>query len=452
MPKLPLPIKIEGDPRADQISRINEITAVGRGNWFALLAYLAFAGVTILSVDDLDFFLASRQTTLPLVGVAIPTFSFFVFGPVLGTALYIYLHLHIRKLAEALCLPKSTDPDIGPLENQVSTWLLNDFILRLRNDGSCLERPLDSLADLATLSLVWLAGPVVMIGFFTRSLPAHSLLLTSAIWGLAVLTLVVGLVSYLSVQQAANGRRATGVDRPRNLSLLVGLLLGVGATIGAVKTEFGCIATSDRHWACPLLASADLRDVTFATLPPETLNYEDARFSYRETWCAQYGYPAEVCHRLAPRSAESWSDLAPSMENWCIDEALSVELCVERLQIREIIFESAWSAYRATVYAAATPPDLSGADLRNARFNRANMIGVDLSDARLNGATFVNAVLQGVDMSRASLDNANLVGADLQGARLFAATLNGSDLQFSNLIDVDLTRATGFGTRFDNAN
>src|SRR5688572_15149934 len=93
------------DPTEAQIARIDALTATGRTNWFALLAYLAFVLVTTLGVEDVDFFVDTRPTDLPLVGVAIPTFSFFVFAPILGAALYIFLHLHIRKVSEALAEP-----------------------------------------------------------------------------------------------------------------------------------------------------------------------------------------------------------------------------------------------------------------------------------------------------------------------------------------------------------
>jgi hypothetical protein len=70
-----------------QIARINQISAIALTSWLALLGYLAFIGVTLLGVEDADFFVPARQTDLPLVDVAIPTFSFFLFAPILAAAL-----------------------------------------------------------------------------------------------------------------------------------------------------------------------------------------------------------------------------------------------------------------------------------------------------------------------------------------------------------------------------
>ena len=85
-----------------QIERINQVSAMARTSWITLLAYLAFVGVTLLAVEDADFFVPSRQTQLPLVDVSIPTASFFVFAPILAAALYVYLHIILLKLWDAI--------------------------------------------------------------------------------------------------------------------------------------------------------------------------------------------------------------------------------------------------------------------------------------------------------------------------------------------------------------
>jgi hypothetical protein len=69
---------------ARHLDRIAEIARNVRATWFILLGVLAFAGVTLLGVEDADFFAVGRQTALPLVGVEIPTRSFFRTAPVSG--------------------------------------------------------------------------------------------------------------------------------------------------------------------------------------------------------------------------------------------------------------------------------------------------------------------------------------------------------------------------------
>jgi hypothetical protein len=53
------------DEQQRQIARINELSAIARTSWLALLAFLAYIGITLLAVEDADFFVPSRQTSCP---------------------------------------------------------------------------------------------------------------------------------------------------------------------------------------------------------------------------------------------------------------------------------------------------------------------------------------------------------------------------------------------------
>ena len=125
-----------------QIDRINELSQLARTAWFSLLGYLVFVGITLLGVKDADFFVPSRQTELPLVGVQIPTASFFWIAPILGAALYTYLHLFLIKLWDAHADARTTDADA------THHWLVNDFVLIRKRDPTARARPLACLTDL----------------------------------------------------------------------------------------------------------------------------------------------------------------------------------------------------------------------------------------------------------------------------------------------------------------
>lgn len=194
-------------PPIDPIARIDALTATGRANWLGLLAYLSFALITTLGVEDVDFFVDSRQTQLPLVNVSIPTFSFFVFAPILGAALYAYLHLHIRKVTEAL----AEVPPGPPLpEERIKPWLLNDFVLRQRpdRDRAIRRRPLDALAGLTTWFLVWSLGPLVLGLMWVRTWPAHNLWLSLLCAACLMISLYAGAMSWTKMRQDLGHRLA----------------------------------------------------------------------------------------------------------------------------------------------------------------------------------------------------------------------------------------------------
>lgn len=99
-----------GRPRAGRhdwppelaLERIEAISQNARATWFALLGLLTFVMVTLLGVDDVDFFGYGRETQLPLVGVSVPTSLFFYAAPFLTAAVYAYFHFYLMKLWDAL--------------------------------------------------------------------------------------------------------------------------------------------------------------------------------------------------------------------------------------------------------------------------------------------------------------------------------------------------------------
>src|SRR5216683_163148 len=96
-------------------------------------------------------------------------------------------------------------------------------------------------------------------------------------------------------------------------------------------------------------------------------------------------------------------------------------------------------------------PDLSGAELSNAKLRLADLSGATLSNANLSGANlsrvyFREATLRNADLSRADLRNAILIEANLSEANLSRATLRNADLteanlRLANLSEADLSRA-----------
>ncbi len=89
---------------------------------------------------------------------------------------------------------------------------------------------------------------------------------------------------------------------------------------------------------------------------------------------------------------------------------------------------------------------LNGADLREARLEKAVLIeahlqGAILNKAKLQGAPLREACLQGASLNKAQLQGASLYKAHLQGAFLIKAQLQGSVLYSANLQEAVLHRA-----------
>jgi hypothetical protein len=310
-----------------QIARINELSTLARTSWLVLLAFLGYIGITLLSVHDADFFVPSRETELPLVGISIPTFSFFVFAPLLCAALYIYLHIHLLKLFDALaCAPARIDGEA--LGDVIHPWLANDVFLKMRCDSSITERPLSRLSNFASVLLVWVAPPLVLIGFWWRSMPAKEEWLTLFLGINLLIATYAGFSSWLSSQSAAKRTHRRPWPKPwrsvwrRSAGLFFALVIAVlswlrtegdfqyyeNRLMGLSETTFG-ITWFDYN-ECPSgietptwiqklcispLARTDLAGVELVALPESWRSYETARRVFRESWCRREGLNMAVC-------------------------------------------------------------------------------------------------------------------------------------------------------------
>ena len=321
------------DATTTQIERIDTLTRTARTSWFGLISYLAFVGVTLLGVEDADFFIPERQTQLPLVGVSIPTLLFFAIAPALGAALYAYFHLHLLKLWDALndALPPAPNPprrgllshfpplrgyepngpDDRPLGDRIAPWLVTDLALSYRTDGLT-HRPLRWIALLATGFLSFLAGPLVLFFFWLWSMPAHNELLTVVGCGIPLSLSIVTCIS--SWRQMHHRVREVPAITPLMRRLrytaawvgfaavtVVGWLTTEGSFANYAMNYFGHDAASieGKWWADDklnkFLVPASLANVNFVNAPPEFRTHDVDKAAFRRNWCATEEIPP---HRL----------------------------------------------------------------------------------------------------------------------------------------------------------
>ena len=424
----------------DALARIAALSTMARVTWLGLLAYLAFVGITLLAVQDADFFVPSRQTQLPLIQMSIPTAAFFWFAPVLGAALYTYLHLQLIKLWYALAPPPEGPPPTvagRPLGDRVYPWLINDLALSLRRDGAVPPRPLRWLASLVTWVLVWIAGPFVLAGFWWRSMPAHEewLTLFLAVW--LCLALYVGFTSWWTLANCMAGRKP-----PRRWFWTWRAPAGIAAallvaTLSWLRTEGGFDLTTSEstplvRWA--LFAQTDLTGVDLVGKPSDWHDYETARSRFRATWCQREGLDLAICPRLSVRDGHEPEDTRWLRKEWCGEPRnLDDEACTERFRAFREALAAAWTTERGDTVTALPRLDLGGRDLRNAAMADVFLANADISGAQMEGAILRGAWLEGTYLAWARLVGADLREARMEGAYLGLAGLVGADLREARL-------------------
>jgi uncharacterized protein YjbI with pentapeptide repeats len=423
-----------------QIARINELSHAARGSWVTLLAFLGFTGVTLLGVQDADFFVPSRETVLPLVAVRIPTASFFWVAPVLGAALYVYLHLHLEKLWDALAVAPAR-VDGAPLGNYLHSWFGLDLALAMKGGGALQPGPMAWLVHLVTRALVWIAGPLVLTGFWWRSMPAHDERLTLTIAAGVVATLYAGITSWWHAVTRLRRPWAAGWESwLAHLAALAGILVLGGASWLAARHDL--TIDRDTPWvgrfmgtrSVSTLVPARLSEIELVQLPDDWRRPEAARLSFREHWCDEEGLPGDVCDRPPDADRPVPPQVVALRKDWCA-ENLHVTDCPGYFREIDARFMADWAEERENARWNLGRLNLAGRDLRRVAAASSTLVGAVLTGSRLEGADLRWAWMEGVDLAQARLDGANLLGAELQQAVLTGASLTGADLRETELED-----------------
>ncbi|MFV0386242.1 pentapeptide repeat-containing protein [Paracoccus sp. (in: a-proteobacteria)] len=423
-------------------------------NWLVLLANLAFALITALGVQDADFFVASRQTQLPLVNVSIPTFSFFICAPILGAALYVYLHLHICKVTEALAKARPTTPN---LEERMTPWLLNDFVLRRRKDRDQVirRRPMDWLAGLATRGLVWWAGPVVLLLMWVRTWPAHSLLLSLVCAACMMISLYAGAMSWAKMQVDMGHRQARWT---RITTMVITLLIvPVGWMTTANSKGFGALPiTLPSTWPVAVISYTGEETGHLTNLQriekwaQEVPAGFDAPVSTRMAawlWKAATGLLVldPVNLEKAPLSVLPFEErdmdisIARYRIAFCERHTVSAIECLKFSEANGAAFQREWSEHRNALIRRIEKPNFHLRELRDGNFSDAELTGIDMTSALVSGARFAGSIMERVELRGAIARKADFGRADLRYATMQRAKLSESVFTNANLSDADLS-------------
>lgn len=232
------------------ITRIDAVIRNAKGIWFLLLGVMTFSAVTILGVEDVDFFAYDRATRLPLVGVEVPVTAFFGFGAVLITAVYVYFHLYLELLWRALAkAPAQIQGE--PLSEHIAPWLVSEWALRTRDwlrkaeaaERAAAPRALGWIGSLMSLALVWLLGPFVLAMFWWRSMPAHYDGMTFGLGLLFTFALFVGLRSARSAWRRLKDGHERGPARR-----MMRLAFGAAMTVCAIGISAASLITTASDW------------------------------------------------------------------------------------------------------------------------------------------------------------------------------------------------------------
>lgn len=184
----------------DAIKRIEKVVAAARSNWFWFFGILGYAALTLMNVQDADFFSPGKTTTLPILNFDVKLVSFLIFAPALIALVYAYLHGLIDQLWEDLATVPAHHNG-APIAASLPVWLLLEMALLLRRLFHKAERAkqnapvhtseLGILAVVAVFILIWLAAPFVIGWFWLRSTVLHDAITSFILAGILLFSLLI---------------------------------------------------------------------------------------------------------------------------------------------------------------------------------------------------------------------------------------------------------------------
>jgi len=415
----------------DPVERVAALTRTARTTWLGLLSYLAFVGVTLMGVEDADFFISERQTDLPLIGVSVPTTLFFYIAPTLGAMLYIHMHLYLLKLWKALGELQS-DPS-QPVGEGIAPWIVSDMALAQRA-GAIHAYPLRSLARWVAILSIFAAGPSVLAAFWFLSMPKQDWVLTVLACGLPLFaSLLAGWESWRAL--CRGGAEERHMDWRTRVGWVVGLA-GL-SVVGFLTTEGGLNGR--------FMHRLQLQDVAFTKKPTDWPTREEAERTFRQQWCIAKGIPSLACGPgPVTRDSENLKHQAPNYlmhqrEAWCgkvLDKEKPKFDCAAQFAKLNRAYVEDWYRERHDAVSALARFVWVIADLRNK-----NMLGANLSGVQMEGVDLFATHLEGANLRWARMEEANLSLARIEKADLFGARMEGTELKETQMEEADLREA-----------
>jgi uncharacterized protein YjbI with pentapeptide repeats len=460
-----------------ELANVDEASRTGQTLLFSKLLACIYCWISIATTIDARLLTNSAASPLPILDSVIPIAWFYLAAPLVLFVFYIYFHLHLQEVWEALGRLPAVFPDGRPLDKRVYLWFLNGFVrkysvrLRAVQDG----RPvlLRLQRGLAVL-LVWWVVPLTLALFWVRYLTVHD-------WGVTAIHIVLLVLSIL-IGVGFRNRTAITLSRERKhyraskawrwalgLSVIYPLyLVSCGAINGIPADQY---TTDDPHWRAPAVL-----------LPMEEGSAIVDRFRVALWCCDLRGGTAPFqalqpydARRLVPRLFDyirfkpfanfEEAAVAGKPANWTgerQEEVTPVE--VVNLQRCNLRYAKAFRAFLVNADLRGT--DLTGANLREANlhgakfemgygksgvFDPAILEGANLRWAKLRWSRLFGVKLRKGDLQEADLREADLRAADLREANLEGADLRGADLRGADLQGAMLTGAVLTGAQLQGA-
>jgi uncharacterized protein YjbI with pentapeptide repeats len=370
----------------DGLNVIEEASKNAKRLFHSILLFCIYSWLTIANATDVDLLTNSPASPLPIIGVGIPTSSFFIVAAALLLCIYIYFHLTLQRLWERLSEMPAIFPNGRALDDMAYPWLLLGLA---RNYMKLLQ---------------------VSKWHFPRFQKNISIFLA---WWLVPITL-----SYYGMR--------IGSTQNNYFILTMYLILSASIVLGF---RFLICAKKTLGATTPVLDYLGVIAPGLIYGPRVTMSHRYI-FFFLVTPLLLYGIvtfllPEYVLESMGIESKANFyeTDISVKPENWAGGDDEQELYRVQGAQLK-------------------------GRNLKYANCYRAFMVNADLRETDLTYANLENADLRGARLQDSDLSWANLENADLRGSQLRNANLSYGNFNNVRINVDDLDAANIFGAYF----
>jgi uncharacterized protein YjbI with pentapeptide repeats len=439
--KLPDTVK-----KFDGLERVAEISKSATVAFIGMLAACGYSWLTIATTSDPRLITNSSTSPLPIAGTDVPIVGFYWAAPLVVLGAYLYVHLYLQRLWQALSKLPAVFPDGLALDEKAYPWLLTGLVrahfVRLRDDRPFASR----VENLLTILIAWWIVPATLAAFWIRYLPRHHwagtllhvVLLMAAVWAAmgfySLMKRTLQGYDLLREKRRRDPKAADGVakagwweTRPR-----VPRLQKAEATALAVAVVLIALGAIEGGPSKPPEPGAIERRLS------EPQHPEPARWDIRTLVADGFrllGWRthAELTDADLSVKPPGWTGLPDS--GWEKELFRVRGASLAGADLRHARASGTFLIKAELEGADLSSADFSGADLRHAWLFGARLADADLRFADLRGAVLLGADFSGTNLSLARFDKHNT----LFGIKLDGAILARADLTDVDLADVDLT-------------
>jgi hypothetical protein len=206
----------------EALSVIEEASRNARKIFISVLVGCAYSVLTLATTSG-EGGSSNSTITLPILQTSVPTVWFYWVAPVVLLSMFVYFHLYLQNLWEALADLPAVFPDGRPADKKVYPWLLNGLV---RFHFKLLRNTPQRLAFLKRLIpslLAWWVVPITLLVFLAQQPIADrwgwgwQLVLASGSLGLAG---YFQLLAWKTLQQDAGLKLWPRFHRLKNLGRL----------------------------------------------------------------------------------------------------------------------------------------------------------------------------------------------------------------------------------------